>query len=214
MWSVGRLWRVLIGLAFIACIACLFGPAERWWGVDLGVTGSAVFHLAMIASTVVACVRPRSLFPEEMALAECRAWVALVFTAMVIMGFAKYLVVISHLEAVPRSFHDLPFRHFQVLLVTLFIAWGVTSGALGHGPGAIESDERDLRLRHAADRIGDWALIFMVIGSVVLLMAVPAPRLEWWLEPLVLANLLIGVLVVKLQVESVALVARYAHSRR
>lgn len=214
MWSAGRLWRVLIGLAFIACVAGLFGPAEPWWGVDLGMWGSNLMHLALIASTVIACVKPRELFPDEMALAECRAWVGLVFTAMVLMGFAKYLVVISHLDEVPKTFHELPLRHFQVLLVTLFIAWGVTSGALGHGAGAVESDERDLRLRHAADRTGDWALIFMVIGAEVLLMGVPPARLEWWLEPMILATVLIGVLTVKVQVESVALVVHYARGRR
>jgi hypothetical protein len=214
MWTVRRLWRALIALAFTACVASLFGPAAPWWGVDIGAVGSNVFHLAVIASTVVAAMRPREIFPEEMAIAECRAWVGCVFTAMILLGFAKYLAMLAHLEAVPTNFHDLPFRHFQVLLVTLFIAWGVTSGVLAHGAGAIESDERDLRLRHAADRDGDWALTFIVIGCVVLLMAVPAQRLDWWLEPIILANVLIGVLVVKVQVESVALVTRYAQTRR
>ena len=214
MWSVGRIWRVLMGLAVIACVGSLFGPADRWWGLDLGATGAAVFHLALIAATVLACVRPQQLFAEDMAVAERRAWVGLVFTAVILLGFGKYLAVLSNLDEVPSHFNELPFRHFQVLLVALFIAWGVTSGALGHGAGAVETDERDVRLRHAADRTGDWALTFIVVGSVALLMGIPTRHLQWWLEPVVLANVLVGVLIVKAQVEFVALVARYANSRR
>jgi hypothetical protein len=96
----------------------------------------------------------------------------------------------------------------------LFIAWGVISGALAVGAGPVESDERDLRLRHAADRAGDWALISIVIGCIVLLVRLPGERLEWWLEPLVLANILIFVLVVKSLIEQAALVALYARARR
>lgn len=214
MWTVRSLWRALILVAILACIASLFGPGERWLGVDIGATGSALFHLAIIASMVLAGMRPREIFPEEMALAECRAWVGLVFTGMILLGFGKYLLVISRLDEVPGSFHELPFRHFQVLLVMLFVGWGVTSGALSYGAGAVESDERDLRMRYAADRTGDWALTAIVIVFVVLLMRRPAFDLEWWLEPIILANVLIGVLIIRAQVEFVSLVARYALARR
>lgn len=214
MSNVRGLWRVLIVLAFVTCIASLFGPTERWWRIDVGAVASSLFHLALIGAAVLASVRPRQLFPEELALSESRAWVGLVFTAMILLAFGKFLVVLSHADPVPTTLHELPFRHFQVALVTLFIAWGVISGALGYGAGAVESDERDLRLRHAADRAGDWALIFIVIACISLLIGVPAERLEWWLEPLVLANVLVFVLVLKVQVEHIALVSLYARARR
>ena len=48
MWTVRRRWQALIALALVACMANLFGPAERWWGVDIGATGAAVFYLCLV----------------------------------------------------------------------------------------------------------------------------------------------------------------------
>ena len=82
------------------------------------------------------------------------------------------------------------------------------------GAGPVEHDERDLRLRFQADRVGDWALSLTVVASVVLLASVAASSLAWWLQPLVLANVLIAVLIAKLFIEHAALVALYARARR
>jgi hypothetical protein len=49
---------------------------------------------------------------------------------------------------------------------------------------------------------------------VILLVTLPAERLDWWLEPLVAANLLIGLLMLKSLAEHEHLVARYASERR
>ena len=54
----------------------------------------------------------------------------------------------------------------------------------------------------------------MVIASVVLLAALPAGRLAWWLTPLVAANALIGVLIVRTLADYAFLVALYARERR
>ena len=78
----------------------------------------------------------------------------------------------------------------------------------------IEQDERDLRLRHAADRVGDWAFTIVIAWCVGLLVGQPAERLTWFLEPLIAANVLIGILIAKSLVEHVYLVARYAWDRR
>jgi len=213
MRTVRSLWQVLIVLALIGCLASLFGPTERRWGVDVGAVGSSVFSLALLASVILVSVWPRDAFPDHWSLAESRAWVGLIFTALLLCGFTDYLLGVAALEEVPRTFHDLPRHQFYWLLGVVAVAWGVTSGvlALRGGPAL---DERDLRLRHQADRLGDWALSLLIIACVVLLNAVPAARLDWWLEPVILANVLVGVLMTKLLVEHAALAFGYALARR
>ena len=158
MWTIRRQWQALIALALVACVANLFGPVERWWGVDIGATGAAVFYLCLVALLVL----------------------------MALKGF----------------------------IIVMAIAWGMAAHALGRGSGPVEYDERDLRLRFQADRVGDWAPCLAVVASVLLLSSVSAASLTWWLQPLVLPNLLIAVLIAKLLLEHAALVALYAHARR
>jgi hypothetical protein len=214
MLNARRLWQVLLALAVTGCIFSLFGPAERWWGVDLGATGSAVFNLALIGAMVLAAVRPAQLFPEDRSTAERRGWVGLVFTLIILLSFAKFLSTLAMLEEVPRTFFEVPVLRLGIELAFPFVAWGVISGLLAHGAGPVEQDERDLQLRNAADRAGDWGLTLTVIASVVLLHNVPSARLSWWLAPMILANVLIGVLILKTLIESAALVTLYARSRR
>jgi hypothetical protein len=214
MWTPRRLWQALIGLALIGFLASLFGPAERWLGVDIGATGASLQHLALMGSVLVIALRPRQVFPEDWSLAESRAWVGLLFTSMILVGFGKFLRVMAQLEVVPRKLWEVPGHHFIYLVVALFIAWSLTSGLLGRGAGPIDQDERDVRLRNQADRAGDWTLTLLVIGCVSLLINVPATTLAWWLEPMILANVLLGVLIVKALAEYIALVTSYRLARR
>lgn len=214
MWSPLRLWAVLFSLAVLAFTANLFGPAARWWGVDLGASGAAVFHLALIGSVILVALRPREVIPEAWSVAEGRAWLGLVFMTMILLAFAKLMWLLSTLAEVPATPAAVPARHFLWELVVLFIAWRVTSSLLGRGAGPIELDERDLRMRNRADRAGDWALSLTVIECVVLLAWLPATTLAWWLEPMILAHALIGFLIVKALVEHAALVAGYTLARR
>jgi membrane glycosyltransferase len=116
---------------------------------------------------------------------------------------------------VPANFGDLPSQHFIANLVVLFIAWAVVSSALrGKEPDVIEADERDRRLRSSADHIGDWALTILVCWCAGLLAFQPAERLSWWLAPLIAANVLIGILIVKTLIEHAYLVGRYAWDRQ
>jgi|SRR5688572_2081573 len=213
MWTARSLWPALISLALLGALASLFGPGERWGGVDIGASGSAVFNLAVIASVILVSLRPQAAFPEHWSLAETRAWVGLVFTALICCGFVKFLYAVAALDTVPTTVAALPARHFIWLLTTLIIAWGITSGVLAYRGGP-DLDERDLRMRHQADRAGDWALTIIVIAAIVLLVRQPALQLEWWLEPLILANVLVAVLTFKGLVEHAALVAIYAAARR
>jgi hypothetical protein len=214
MWSVRRLWQALIVLAALACIANFLGPDERWLGVDLGATGAALFSLCVAGLIVLMALRPDQVFPETWSLAERRAWVGLAVTAMIVFTFGRFLWILSQLEWVPTRFSDLPVRHLINPIVLLGIAWGVAASVLGRGAGTVVHDERDLRLQYAADRVGDLVLCLAVGACVVLLANVSASDISWWVQPVVLANLLIEVLIAKVLVDHVALVTLYARARR
>jgi hypothetical protein len=214
MWTVRRQWQALIALALLACVANLFGPAERWWGVDIGATGAAVFYLCLVALLSLMALKGREIFPETWSLAERRAWVGLGFSTLIVGATGKFLWIFSQLEVVPTRPYEVPARYLVNFIIVMAIAWGVAARVLGRGAGPVEHDERDLRLRFQADRAGDWALCLAVVASVLLLSTFPASSLSWWLQPLVLANVLIAVLIAKMLVEHAALAALYARARR
>jgi hypothetical protein len=214
MWSVRRQWQALISLALVACMANLFGPAERWWVVDIGATGATVFYLSLVGLLVLMALKGSEAFPDAWSLAERRAWVGMGFTALIVVATGKFLWFFSHLEVVPTRLYEVPARNLIGFIIVMGIAWGIAARVLGRGSGPVEHDERDLRLRFQADRAGDWALSLTVIASVVLLATAGASSLAWWLQPLVLANVLIAVLTVKLFIERAALVVLYARARR
>lgn len=214
MWSPRRVWAVLILLAVITFLADLFGPAERWWGVDVGATGAVLFHLALIGSAVLVGLRPREVLPETWSLAEGRAWLGLAFMTMILLAFAKLLWNLAQLPEIPATPSAVPAGHFLRELVVLYIAWLVISGLLGRGAGPIELDERDLRMQIRANRVGDWALVVAIFQCIMVLALIPAALLQWWLAPIILAHALIGFLIVRTLVEHVALVAGYAWARR
>ncbi len=215
MLPVSRLAWVVLGLALVGAIATLFGPQERWWGVDLGSAGAVVFGLALWTGAWLFARYPDSIFSADWSIAERRAWAGLVFVLLVFLNFLRFLAAIAQRDVPPVSLAELPTRHFMWNLLVLLISWAVVAKALrGTQPEVVELDERDQRFRYEADRAGDWTLTLVVIASVVLLATLRAERLSWWLAPLIAANSLIGLLILRSLVEYVFLVARYAGERR
>jgi hypothetical protein len=214
MSTAGRLWQVLMGLAALAALATLFGPADRWWGVDIGATGASLFFLSVAGLITLLALRGNEVFPEDWSLMERRSWLGLLATTLVLLTFAKFIWILAQVDPVPTRIADLPGRQLIHLLVTMTIAWGISARLLGRGAGPITEDERDLRLRLAADGAGDLALSLAIVGSVVLLVALPAEHLAWWLNPLVLGNVLIASLIARSLIENLAMVALYARARR
>jgi len=138
-----------------------------------------------------------------------------VFVVLIFLAYLRFMWSVAGMPEIPATFEDLPSHHFIANLVVLFIAWAVVSSSIrGKEPDVIEADERDLRLRGAADHTGDWALTILVGWCAGLLAFQPAERLSWWLAPLIAANVLIGILIVKSLIEHVYLVGRYAWERR
>ncbi|MBC8025651.1 MAG: hypothetical protein H7Y89_06650 [Steroidobacteraceae bacterium] len=213
MHSSRRLAWILLSVGVIASVVALFGPAERWGGVDIGATGAAVFVGALLSGIGLFSTQAEAVFPEDMSVAERRAWVGLVFIGIILLSFVRHLSVLWADGIVPVSPDRFLDRNFVQRLFVMIVIWSVISHLIGRSAGGIEKDERDLRLRHGADRVGDWAFTLIVIGCIGVLASVPAIFLEWWLEPIVLANVLIGLLIVKSFVEHVALTIVYRVGR-
>jgi uncharacterized membrane protein len=213
MSSAQRQAAVLAGIALVTGLAALFGPAERWGGVDIGATGSALFGLTLVTSVIFFARRPE-VFPDNASVAEQRAWIGLLFIGFVLLSFLRFMGAVSHQPEAPRTINDLYALHFLQHLFSLLVAWQLISHLVGRHAGTIQLDERDLRLQHAAHRAGDWMLTVVLVACICALALLPASLLEWWLAPIVLANLLIGLLIGRSLVEHLVLTLAYWAARR
>ena len=209
MRAAQRLAWVLLIFGSAAAAAAILGPSERWGGVDIGATGAAAFMLSLIAGIALFATRGEQVFPEYMSVSERRAWVGLAFMAVILASYFHEMWVLSGRGDLPDGIRDLFTNRFMQKLLIPIIAWSLISHLIGSRARGVESDERDLRLRHRADRAGDWAFTLIVIAGICVLALIPAPLLAWWLSPIVLANLLIGLLIAKALVEHVALAFAY-----
>ena len=215
MAAVSRLaWGILV-LGLTGALANVFLPQADVWGINIGSLGATVFGFTLWTGAWLFARYPDRIFSADWSVAERRAWTALVFIGLIFLSYLRFMWHLRAMSGVPEGIRELPADHFIWNLTVLFIAWAVVSANIrGRGEDVVESDERDLRLRHAADRIGDWAFTIVIVWCVGLLIGQPAENLTWWLAPLIAANVLIGILIGKSFVEHVYLVARYAWDRR
>jgi hypothetical protein len=213
MGSAQRQAWLFVTVAITGALATFFGPSERWGGIDIGATGPVLFLLGAGALIWLFSAQAGRVFPEHMSLAERRAWVGLVFIAVIVVSFARQLWVLSLHSTQPEYLYGLFAHQFIHQLLVLIIVWTVISHVIGRGMDGVEADERDLRLQHRADRVGDLAFTLIVIAGILVLAFVPERRLAWWLSPVVLANLLIGLLITKSLVDHVALALAYRAGR-
>jgi hypothetical protein len=177
--------------------------------VDIGATGVSLFVGALGVMIWLFATRGDTVFPEDMSIAERRAWVGLFFIGAVLLSFSRHLWALWAHDIVPEGPAEFLRHEFVHRLVVLIVVWSVISHLISRAAGGVEADERDLRVRHRADRVGDWAFTLIVIAGIAVLASVPASSLEWWLAPIVLANVLVGLLIVKSFVEHVALAYTY-----
>jgi hypothetical protein len=213
--AISRLAWGILALALTGALASLFGPDLRWWGFNLGSLGATAFGFTVWIGAWLYARYPDRIFAPEWSIAERRAWTALVFVLLILIAYLRFMWGLAAMPDVPATIRELPSEHFIANLVVLFIAWAVVSSSLrGKERDVIEVDERDLRLRGAADHVGDWALTILVCWCAGLLTFQPAERLIWWLAPLIAANVLIGILIAKTLIEHLYLVGRYAWDRR
>ena len=212
---VSRLNLALVVVTVLLLLGALFAPDGRWWGVDVGMACAALFAPCLGLLVWQAGWNPDRVFPADSSLAERRGWVNVFFCLLVLVSFIHFLWAQASHETPPATHGELLIRHFFWYLVVLAIAAGIIQHGLGaQTRGTVALDERDLRIRHAADRAGNTLLSIIVVACVVLLATIPGEHLAWWLAPLIAAHLLIGVLIFKSLAENLWLVTSYARERR
>jgi hypothetical protein len=214
MGSARRQASVLLAIGVLAGLATLFGPGERVGGVDLGATGATVFMLTLIAAIVVFALRAHEVFPEDASVTEQRAWIGALFIGFVLLDYLRFMWTVWQLPAPPPTLDAVYALPFLRRLFVLIIVWEVLSYLIGRRAGEVQTDERDLRLKNVAGRAGDWSMTLLIVCCVCLLALIPAPLLTWWLSPIVLANVLIGLMIARSLVEHVVLTIAYLAARR
>ena len=194
----------LAGMGGLAAIATLAGPADRLLGIDLGATGSVVFWLSAAAGAWLLAKRSDEIFADDMSVTERRAWISAGFLMLIVANFVLGMIAIAE-HPVPHRISDISFR-FPLRVGFLLAAWLTCISVIGDEDDA---DERDTQLQHRAGRIADGVFFSMVLLAVFVLLGAPVGSLSWWLAPLVLAHVIIGVLLVRALVEHVVLALSY-----
>lgn len=204
-----RRWQlpVLVLAAGLSFWLLLAGP-ERVLGIDLGGFGIGLAALAAWYAIHVLSTAPRGEWDEVVAPGEGRAWIGLVFTALV----AAYLLSKHEFIAKADDFRDLGRVGQNVFL--LIVVWLVIAQVMRwRWKGRVQEDERDRQIeRHAADW-GHGAMVFCVIGVAAMLVLTPAPRLAW-ATPIATAHLLVFALLWGSIVEFTVTLFAYWRDRR
>jgi hypothetical protein len=214
MWTARRQATALLTIGMVAGLATLFGPDERTGGVDVGATGASLFVLSLIAAMVLFALRSREIFPDDASVAEQRAWIGALFIGFILLDYLRFMWMVWQLPEPPPTPTAILASHFLRRLFVLIGVWAVISHLIGRQAGAVQTDERDLRLQNVSTRAGDMMLTLIIMACVCLLALTPAPLLEWWLSPIVLANVLIGLLIARSLVEHIVLTFAYFAARR
>ncbi len=198
--SVGRLLLRWQSLALLACFSARRAAGGAWTSAP---TGAAVFICALwLGSLLSREARTRS-FPTRGRISERRAWVGLRVHRADPAGFRRIPGPLSHLDDIRRSRCESAVPAFQVELVVLFIAWVVISSVLRtRRGGGRKLDERDLRCARARIAPATGRSRRSSSACVAVLHRFPRQRLAWWLRPLIVANVLMGLLIVKSLVEA------------
>lgn len=213
--AISRLAWVLLVLAITGALASALGSGWDLWGLNAGSLGGTVFGFTLWIGALLFARYPDRIFSADWSIAERRAWIAVVFVFLILVSYLRFMATLAALPEAPDELGELPADYFVWNLGVLFVAWGVVSATVrGKGSEVVEEDERDLRLRRAADRVGDWTLTILICWCVGLLVGQPGERLTWWLAPLIAANVLLGILITKSFIEHAYLVSRYAWDRR
>lgn len=206
--------RVLFLLSLIVLGAIAASLTLSIGKVDLGAVGGTLVYLGLIVLAGLLAKRPDEFFSPDAPPAERQGWVSLIFVALIALGFVSFLVALPALGAEADRMSNSLSRPFGVHLGMLIFGWAVCAGLVrGAQRDAVELDERDLRIRDGAQRLAAAVMSCVMIGAIVLLVMRGA-EMQAWLRPLVVANLLLGLLIVRHLSECLYVVVRYWQARR
>jgi hypothetical protein len=202
-----RSW-LLLCLAALGAAGMFLGP-DGWFGIDIGPVGSAVLYAALWLLLIHLSKHSEAAFPIDASLAERQAWVSVVFVTLIAFHWFNFTMALGDLGEEADQISNSASRPFGVNLGMLVFGWIVVSGVVRAGErGAVQLDERDLRIQHAASRVGSGVMAVLMVGLISILAT--QPELLWpWLRPLIVANALIGLLIAKTLTENVYIVVRY-----
>jgi hypothetical protein len=154
-----------------------------------------------------------AVFPANAPLAERQAWVATGFVGLIALHYLNFLFALPSLGAEVDQISNSASRPFGVNLGVLMVGWIVVAGVVrSQNPDPVELDERDLRTQHAAGRVANGLMAALILGMVAAL-AIAPQIFEAWMRPLIVANLLIGLLIANTLTENVYVVVRYWRER-
>jgi L-asparagine transporter-like permease len=170
----------------------------------------AIGPLLLAAGSVVAAIqfsaRPRTGAEGLAAPAEIDAWLALVYTGVLIAW------LLSNASAFTVSWMGA--RTASIALLQIVVVYVVISAVLrGRRGKAVQEDERDRAIRRSAAKWGRHALIACVVVLMVTLGMSQAHRLAWATPPAVAFLLFLGLLLGWL-LENAATIVYYWRDRR
>jgi len=184
------------------------GP-DGWFGIDVGPVGSAVLYTALWLFALHLSKHSEAAFPADAPLAERQRWVSMVFVLLIAIHWLNFVMALRELGAEADQIFNSASRAFGIHLGMLVVGWLVVSGIVrAANREAVQLDERDLRIQHAADRASSGLVAVLIIALISALVMQPG-LLTPWLRPLIVANALAGLLIAKSFTENLYTVARY-----
>jgi hypothetical protein len=208
MTSIHRRSWLLLSLAALGAAGMFLGP-DGWLGIDIGPVGAAVLYAALWLFVIHLWKHAEAAFPSDAPLAERQAWVAVAFVSLISFHWLNFLLLLPDLDAAADQISNPASRRFAINAGMSIFAWIVVSGVVRSGNrDAVDLDERDLRIQHAANRAGSGLMAVLIIGMTAAL-AIQPEMLAPLLRPLIVANVLVGLLIAGTLTENVYIVARY-----
>jgi hypothetical protein len=212
MTTTQRRTAALFALAALGATGMFLGP-DGWFGIDIGATGAALLYLAVVVFLAHLARHGEAAFPEDVSLAERQAWVSLVFVALIALHFVNYLTGLHHLGEMADRVSNPASRRFGISLGMLIFGWIAVAGVLRkQNREAVELDERDMRVHHAAARLASGLMAMMMIGLVVLIAWYPEQS-RAWMRPVIVGSALIGLLIARSLAEYGITVVKYRLQR-
>jgi hypothetical protein len=191
----------------------MFLAPDGWLGIDIGHVGSALLYAAMWLLLIHLAKHSEAAFPLDAPLAERQAWVSVAFVTLIALHWLNFVLALPELGAEADQISNSASRAFSINLGMLIFGWIVVAAVVRTGNReSVQLDERDLRIQHAAGRVGSGLMAMLIIGLIAAL-AMQPDLLAAWLRPLIVANALVGLLIAKTLSENVYIVVRYRRER-
>jgi hypothetical protein len=208
MTSIHRRSWLLGSLAALGAAGMFLGP-DGWLGIDIGPVGAAVLYAALWLLVIHLWKHGEAAFPADAPVAERQAWVAVAFISLITLHWLNFLMLLPGLGAAADQISNPASRRFAINAAMSIFAWIMVSGVVRSGNrDAVDLDERDLRIQHAANRAGSGLMAVLIIGLISALATLPG-LFSPWLRPLSVANGLVGLLIAKTLTECAYIVVRY-----